>query len=165
MLKKLLIIGLFLSISMQVYAATENGVTVNYWIKKAEINGVMYPGSYGKDCEIFTAYQFGTETVVYNEAGGTSTIAGLLDVRAFSDERTIGFNLINVGDGTTTLYLKGAVGTTSTLVTIYTGTYSVAVSGSIPIPEYYNYVKVGGLSSSTTGNSADIFLTAIKKEH
>lgn len=165
MIKKLLIIGLFLLIPIRVYAATENGVTVNYWIKKAVINGVTYPGSYGKDCEIFTAYQFGTQTIVYNEAGGTSTTSGLIDVRAFSDERTIAYNIINIGNGTTTLYLKGAIGTTSTLVEIYTGTYSAAVNGSIPIPEYYNYIKVGGLSSSTTGNSADVFLTVIKKEH
>lgn len=165
MFKKLLIICLFLIVPLKLYAATENGVTVTYWHKEVNINGVVYPGAYGKDCMIFTNYTFGTQTKVYNGSGGTSTTAGFIDIRAFPDNRTVGYNLTDVDSGTTTLYLEGLIGGTTTPVSIYNAVFATTTTGSIPIPEYYNYFRVGGLSTGTnSANKANVFFTATNNE-
>ena len=84
---------------------------------------------------------------------------------SFSDNVVVGYKLTDVDFGTTTLYLEGTIGGTTTPVTVYNAVFATTTSGTIPIPEYYNYVRVGGLSTGTNStNKANVFLTAMNKE-
>jgi hypothetical protein len=95
----------------------------------------------------FTGYTFGT-TAVYNEAGGTSTADGMVDVRKYPLKTVVVKVSTVVGDGTLTVHVNTFVGTTTfsgIAVTLNVGTGTTVV----PITEYCEHISID--AAATTG--------------
>ena len=112
----------------------------------------------GLEVDFFTNYSLGTGgTYVFNEAGGTLTATGRIDIKDFTDVRAIGVWITNTDSGTITLRINGTVGSATNNILISDTLFSGTSSGAVSVPNYLTKIQCGLIKTGTTTGSADVF--------
>lgn len=105
----------------------------------------------GMEVEFFSNYALGTSgTYIYNEAGGTATTSGRVNIRDYRDVRGIGVNITNTDSGVVTLRVLGCIGTTSINYLIEQRAFTGTSTGTITVSSIYSDVQIGLIKDGTT---------------
>ena len=133
------------------YADTEGGVTTS----KDQDLGINW-----KTAQIFDSYALTSTVFVYNNAGGTLTTDGWIDITPYNDN-SITLRVSTWNSGTITARIERQGGSSTVFSNIYTIDYGTTTAGPvtlhsigevIPFGEGCTKVRVGWKISSATGS-------------
>jgi hypothetical protein len=130
----LVLTGLFCG---NTYARDVNGVTVT------DFNTGL---AYGQHIDHFTSFNPTSTSYVYNEAGGTLTTDGEVDITGIVGPKTLVISVSLLGSTSLDFRLEGKVSTVmSTWANIHTKNIAASstIDTSIPITEYWTSYRLG----------------------
>ncbi len=130
------------------YADTENGVTTT----KGQDLGVHW-----KTANIFDSYALTSTSYVYNNAGGTNTTDGWIEITPY-DNNTITLRVSTWNSGTITARIESQAGSTTAFGNIYTVDYGTTTAGPVTLHSIGEVIPISGgcakirLGLKTTGS-------------
>lgn len=157
------IVGGFLGllVSYQAYCYAETLITSSYseriGNKMTGVTSAIYERGGGtknvKEVILFSNYNFGTTTAVYNDSGGSTSSDGWVDVRDYNDEILISVNLSALNSTGNTLTFQGLLSDdTANIIQIHqTAFTAVNTTYSLPIGSDKGGLKFFRTKGQATG--------------
>ena len=160
--KILFIMGLILFFASQTQAATENGITVTESRSSASDSGLAgyYGDVYTKEATRFNSFNIsdvvGTGTYVYNEANGTTSAAGSVNVKGLEELDEM-LTVNGLAGGTITASVEIGIGSNTTWYQATTIDFNATnTTNFVNIVESCDRVRIGWkksiLGSATVSN-------------
>lgn len=134
------------------YAETENGMT----IEKGQDLGVHW-----KTVQMFDTYSLTSTSFVYNNAGGTASTDGWIDITPYND-LSLTLQVSTWNSGTITARIERQGGSSTAFSNVYTVDYGTTTTGPvtlhsigeiIPVSEGCKKIRLGWRVSSATGSA------------
>jgi hypothetical protein len=140
--RKMILVTALTLFTGTVWAADENGIT----------RTDTYFDKYRKsEYTFFVDYDPGTDTMVYNQAAGTSTTSGSVEAKKFLDGKLFQIRIPTLGSTGAEIVLYGQAANTTGWTEIARYSANSAEDDYIPVSENWDRIRVGMQATGTDG--------------
>jgi hypothetical protein len=118
--------------------------------------------AYGMHIDHFTSFDPSSTSYVYNEAGGTGTTDGEVDVTGNTGPKSLHIAVSTLGSTSLDFQIQGKIATAiSTWAPIFTLNYTTTIDEIIPISEYITSYRLGVKVNTDGTDTIDCSTTVI----